>query len=108
MIDPLGRLLTEIRSDATVAAITTRIRGEEIQAGDEPPFVIIRTFPIVREPRLPHARYQYMILCYGTGPQSTATLRGAVSDAIHNIGPRLTAAGIGIYRSQVESEGQTQ
>lgn len=108
MTDPLGKLLTEIRDDATVAAITHRVRGEEPRQGDVPPLVIIRTFPIVRNSRVPIGRYQYLIQCYGADPPATAQLRGAVSDAIHNIGPRMSAAGVSIYRSQSEVEGQTQ
>jgi hypothetical protein len=108
MIDPLGKLLTEIRDDEAVSDITTRIRGEEPAQGDAPPMVVITTFPIVRENRLPLARYQYIIRCYGSSLQQTAQLRGAVSDAIHHVGPRMSAAGVALYRSQVENEGMFQ
>lgn len=108
MVDPLGFVLTTIRDDAAVAALTTRIRGEEPAQGDQPPMVIIRTFPITRQQRLPLARHQYMILCYGTSPRQAAQLRGAVSDAIHNVGPRVNASGVAIYRSHSENEGQSQ
>lgn len=108
MVDPLGKLLTEIRDFPAVAAITSRIRGEEPAQGDVPPMVLIRTFPIRREARLPMARHQFMILCYGSTPRNAAILRGAVSDAIHNAGPRVSAGGVAIYRSQNETEGQSQ
>lgn len=108
MIDPLGYLLTTIRDDTDVASITTRIRGEEMAQGDAPPFVIIRGFPIRREQHLPVARYQYMILCFGRTHKEAAQLRGVVSDAIHGVGPRVNASGVGIYRSHSEVEGQSQ
>jgi hypothetical protein len=108
MIDPLGKLLTEIRDDPDVSAITNRIRGEEAAQGDEPPLVIIRTFPITRNKRLPVGRYQYLVQCYGSSFKQASQLRGAVSDAIQNFTPRVNAAGVGVYQSFSDTEGQAQ
>lgn len=108
MIDVLGKILVEVRDDAAVAAITDRVRGEEPKKGDAPPMVIIRTFPIRRTPRLPHARHQFLIQCYGKDFPQARALMGAVSDALHNVGPRQSPAGKAIYRSQEEVSGSAQ
>jgi hypothetical protein len=108
MVDPLGLLLTGIRDDATVAAITSRVRGEEPAKDDKPPMVIIRTFPINRDKRLPIGRFQYFIQTYGTSYLQAAQLRRAVSDAVHDLEPRVNASGVGIYQSFSETEGQAQ
>lgn len=99
-VDPLGKILTEIRDDDDVAAITTRIRGEELAQGDVPPCVIIRSFPTTRlDSRLPVLRHGYAILCYGSSPKQTTELTLAVAAAIHNPEPRQNASGTAIYQS---------
>ena len=37
--------------------------------------------------------------CYGSTFADAAVLYGAVSDAIHNVGPRIGASGVLIHRS---------
>jgi hypothetical protein len=106
--DPLGLLLTSIRDDSAVSAITTRVRAEEWATDDKPPAVIIRTFPITRDKRLPIGRFQYLIQTYGSSFQQASQLRRAVSDAVHDLEPRVNASGIGIYQSFSETEGQAQ
>ncbi len=111
MIDPTGKLLIEIRSDATVAAITTRVRAGEAAQGDAPPFVVIRRFPITPFRRawfVPVAHYQYLIQCYGTTPQQAAQLAGAVMDVVSNSAPRVNASGVAIYNSYWNIGGQAQ
>lgn len=105
MVDPLGKILTEIRSNATVAALTTRIRGGEPAIGDAQPaesynrFVVLVRLSHDREARNPVQAVRILARCYGTSYTDAATLAGAVSDAIHNIGPRRTTAGVLVYRS---------
>ena len=108
MIDVLGKILVEIRDDSAVAAITSRVRGEEFKKGDVPPMLVIRTFPTRRSARLPYAEHQFLIQCYGTDFPQAKELMGVVSDAIHNIGPRQSAAGKAIYRSQEVTSGSAQ
>ena len=99
-VDPLGKLLTEIRDNASVAAITTRIRGEEMASGDAPPLVLIRSFPVTRpDSRLPVLRHGFAILCYGRTPKEATQLALAVADAIHDLEPRQNASGTAIYQS---------
>lgn len=105
MTDPLGRILTEIRDDATVAAITTRIRGGEPAPGDAlgpgawQPFVVLVRLGTLREKRLPMQEVRIAARCYGRTYQEAAQLAGAVSDAIHAAGPRISPAGVGIWQS---------
>ena len=100
IVDPMGKLLTEIRDFAGVAAITSRVRGEELAKDDKPPLVIIRSFPTVRlDPRIPLLRHGYAILCYGRTPKQATQLALAVAEAIHDLEPRTNQTGTAIYQS---------
>ena len=102
MIDPLGKLLTEIRDNPAVAALTTRVRGGEPTPGDVAVpfrrFIVLVRLGTTRNRRAAVQEVRIAVRCYGTTPQDAATLYGAVSDAIHNIGPRIRA-GVLIHRS---------
>ena len=110
-VDPLGRILTEIRDDAAVAAITTRIRGGEPAPGDAlgpgswQPFVVLARLGVLRQPRLPVQEVRIGARCYGRTYQEAAALAGAVSDAVHAAGPRISPSGVGIYTSLDDSGG---
>jgi len=103
VIDPLGTLLTEIRDDPAVAALTTRVRGGEFAPGDAAvPFrrvVVLVRLGMTRDKRAPVQAVRIAVRCYGSTYQDAAALYGAVSDAIHNVGPRIGATGALIYRS---------
>jgi hypothetical protein len=102
MIDPLGFVLTTIRSDSAVAALTTRIRGGEPAPGDASVpfqrFVVLVRGGAVRLHNAPVQTVRILVSCYGTTYADAAVLYGAVSDAIHNVGPILSGSGIGIFR----------
>lgn len=105
MIDPLGRLLTEIRDFPAVAALTTRVRGGEPAPRDaEGPgsyqrFVVLVRLGTTRQKRAPVQEVRIGVRCYGLTFRDAAALYGAVSDAIHNVGPRIGATGVLIHRS---------
>ncbi|MFZ0324729.1 MAG: hypothetical protein WAN48_11430 [Actinomycetes bacterium] len=108
MIDPLGYLLTTVRDDPTVAGLTTRIRGGEpapgdaLGAGKYQRFVVLVRLGNQREKRLPMQEVRVAARCYGQGAnptQDAAVLAGAVSDALHARGPRISAGGVGIWAS---------
>ncbi len=103
MIDPLGKLLTEIRDDPAVAALTTRVRGGEPAPGDSAVpfgrFVVLVRLGAQREKRAPVQAVRIAVRCYGSTYQDAAALYGAVSDAVHNVGPRIGATGALIHRS---------
>ncbi len=109
MIDPLGLVLTEIRDDPGVAALTDRIRGGEQAAGDGlgpgkyNRFVVLVRLGGTRERRAPVQEVRLAARCYGVTFQDAAALAGAVSDAVHAAGPRLASSGIGIYGSFEDS-----
>jgi len=107
MIDPLGYLLTTIRDNPAVAALTTRVRGGEPAPGDSTTpcqrFVVLVRLGTQRDKRAPVQEVRIVARCYGVDFRDAATLAGAVSDAIHNIGPRTNPAGILIYRSYDDS-----
>jgi hypothetical protein len=111
--DVLPKLLTEIRDDADVAAITSRIRGAEPADGDAQgagsyqPFVVLVQLAAPRMPRVPVQTARIVARCYGRTPAEAAALRWAVSNAIHNRGPRVFSNGLGFYNS-LETEGGEQ
>jgi hypothetical protein len=103
VIDPLGTLLTEIRDDPAVAALTSRVRGGEPAPGDSAVpfgrFVVLVRLGTTRDKRAPVQEVRIGVRCYGTTFADAAALYGAVSDAIHDVGPRIGATGALIYRS---------
>jgi hypothetical protein len=115
VIDPTGTLVREIRAYPAVAAITARIRTVEPAADDirgggtgDPyvPFVVISRAGAPRERRVGVQRARYGVRAYGTTPTQATALYGAVSDAIHNAGPRIHAAtGVLVFRSYDDTGG---
>jgi hypothetical protein len=105
MIDPTGFLLTTIRDFPAVAALTTRVRGGEPAPGDAlgpgsyQRFVVLKRLGRQREKRVPVQEVRYIAMCYGVSSQDADALAGAVSDAVHNIGPRHNASGVLIFQS---------
>lgn len=103
MIDPLGKLLTEIRDSPAVAALTTRVRGGEPAPGDSAVpyrrFVVLVRLGAQRDKRAPVQEVRIAVRCYGSTYQDAAALYGAVSNSIHNVGPRVGATGVLIYRT---------
>ena len=103
MIDPLGALLTEIRDDPAVAALTTNVRGGEPAPGDAAVpfgrFVVLVRLGTQRAKRVPVQEVRIAVRCYGSTYRDAAALYGVVSDAIHNVGPRIGATGVLIHRS---------
>lgn len=108
MIDPTGFLLTTIRDFPAVAALTTRVRGGEpapddaLGAGSYQRFIVLSQLGRQREKRVPVQEVRYVAKCYGQGgnpAQDAMALAGAVSDSVHNIGPRHNASGVLIWAS---------
>ncbi len=103
MIDPLDALLDEIAANTGVAALTTRVRGGEPAPGDVASpflaFVVLVRLGSTRDKRAPVQEVRIGLRCYGTSFADAAALYGAVSDAIHNVGPRIGAAGVLLHRS---------
>jgi hypothetical protein len=118
MIDPLGRILTEIRDDAAVAALTTRIRGGEPMATGDPSnhdaqgagsyrrFVVLVRIGRTRLPRAPIQEVRIAARCYGLTYQDAAALAGVVSDAVHARGHRITPANAVIFGSFEDGGGE--
>lgn len=107
MIDPLGFILTTVRDFPAVAAIVgDRVRGGEPAKGDAlgpghyQPFVVLSRLGNVRQKgRLPVQETRIGARCYGATYQLADALAGAVSDAVHDVGPRVNGQGVLIYRS---------
>lgn len=87
--DLTGPLVTTVRDDPSVAAITPRVRGGELAPGDTAPAVVLVSLSNTRSPfgrgrgRLGLQGPRYVANCYGTTYQQAAQLAGAVSDALH-------------------------
>jgi hypothetical protein len=113
LADPMGRILTEIRDDPTVAAITTRIRGGEPAAGDALgaghylAFVVLSMLGRTRLPHVPVQEVRISARCYGVTFQGATALAAAVSDAIHARGHRISPSGMAIFDSLDDGAGET-
>lgn len=112
LVDPTGRILTELRDDPAVAAITTRIRsgepapGDALGAGAYQPFVVLVRLATSRLKRAPIQEVRLVARCYGATYQGAAALAGAVSDAIHATGHRISGAGVAIFGSFDDGGGE--
>lgn len=104
MIDPTGFLLITIRDDSAVAALTTRVRGGEPAPGDAigPPyqrFIVLSQLGRTREKRVPIQEVRFIAKAYGLTHQDATALAGAVSDAVHGIGPIRNASGVVMFQA---------
>jgi hypothetical protein len=126
MVDPMGSLIVEIRDDFDVDdLVDRRVRGGEpapqildettgevLAEGDARgpgeyiPFIVLTTLSAPPEPRVPLTFATYGARSYGVTPQNAWAVYGALVKAIHNIGPRLRASGVGIYNTLVISGGE--
>lgn len=118
--DALGKLIIELRTDAGVAAIVganptsspARVRGFEPAPddakgpGEYRAFVVLVNEGGIRMRNVPVQRPRIAARCYGRNPAEAAQLAAAVSDAVHDKGPRVHSNGLGIYRSFTESGGE--
>lgn len=118
--DALGKVLIELRDNAGVAAIAganptsspVRVRGFEPAPGDAQSPESYRAFVVLvheggtRMRNVPVQRPRIVARCYGRTPAEASQLGAAVSDAIHDRGPRVHSNGLGIYRSFGDSGGE--
>jgi hypothetical protein len=113
--DALPKFLIEIRDDGDVAAIVDdRVRGFEPAPGDAQgpgsykAFVVVKQLDAPRIGRLPLQRPRVLVRSYGRTPQEAAALRWACSNAVHYVGPRTYANGLGIYLSKDDAGGEQE
>lgn len=120
MWDPVGRLLTELRDHAGVAAIVgenphepvhPRVRSPKAGPGDmqDPStyraFVTIATLATPRMLSVPVQRDRHVVRCFGRTYEEAAALYAACSDAVHHMGPRVAGSGQGIYVTHDDTGG---
>lgn len=105
MTDVLGKILTEIRDNVAVQALTTRVRGGEpapgdaLGAGQFQRFVVLTRLGSQRLKRAPIQEVRIVAKCYAATFQAAAELAGAVSNAIHATGHRISSSGVAIFGS---------
>lgn len=111
MIDLTATITNELRAIAadwpsphTDYPIRTReLEPEDTPKGGKAPrIILLRRLPITRRRREPLAEYLYRADVYHPDPVLVSTVAGLVSDAFHDIGPRvatLSGVRIGIYSS---------
>lgn len=117
LVDPTGYLLTTIRDNAGVAALTDRVRigrpqpGDGLTVGQWRRFIVLVRLGRTRLPHAPVQEVRYVAQCYGQGgnpEQDADQLAGAVSDAIHNAGHRISSGGVSVFGSYEDGgEGPT-
>lgn len=104
LVDPTGYLLTTIRDNPAVAALTTRVRAGEPASGDAlgapyQRFIVLVQLGRQRERRVPTQEVRYVARAYGLTHQDATALAGAVSDAVHGIGPVRNASGVVMFQA---------
>lgn len=111
-LDPLGALVSELRADSDVEdLVDDRVRGFEPapgdaqNSGDYQAFIVISALDVTPHPRVPATFALYDIACYGVTGQNAWAVYGAVAKALHAVGSRMKANGLGIYRTFVLSGG---
>ena len=128
-MDTLGKLVLEVRDDDGVAAIAHgRVRGFEAAPGTVHPdtgaviaqgdargpgeyvaFVVMSLLDDPRVgPRIPAHRARIVAKCYGRTRAEAASLRWAVSAALHLVGPRVKTNGLGIYQTLDDGAGRQE
>lgn len=118
MLDPLGAVVTELRADPDVVnLVSDRVRGGEpkgktdlyegdaLGPGSYKAFIVLTTLDRPPHPSLPIQRAIFGVACYGTTYQNASAVWGAVVKAVHRVGERVKASGLGIYISAVETGG---
>lgn len=124
MIDPLGKLVTELKNDAGVAALVgDRVRGGEprrksvktdgtvVDEGDVRgpghyvKFIVLTRLGYSRaKGKVPIQEVRVGYRCYAETPELATTVTMAMSQAIHNVGPRI-GGGTLILRSYDDEGG---
>lgn len=125
-MDVLGKLVIEVRDNAGVDAIAHgRVRGTDPAAatvhpttgvtidkgdargpGEYVAFVVLSLLDDPRVgPRIPAHRARISARCYGRTRSEAASLRWAVSAALHLVGPRVKTSGLGIYQTLDDGSG---
>lgn len=103
--DALGMIVTEVRAYLTAHGSTATVRGGERQPGDSPPLVIINHAGQRRRRRVALVDQRMNARSYGTTPQAASELARLVSDAIHDVGPRVRST-TGVYVTSEEVGAQ--
>lgn len=109
--DPMGTLIVDVRNNAEVAAMTTRIRGYEPAPGDAlgpgsyQRFIVFSELGDLPNPRAGAQEVRYAAKCYGTDPRDARLLYTALKKAVHNRRPFVGATGQAIHRMFVEGGG---
>lgn len=105
-LDPFGKALIDVRDDSGVSAITDRIRGHEPGPedakgpGEYLPFVVLTDLPAIRARRgLPIQTVSINLRAYADTYTNAKALYLACADALHDVGPRVHANGLGFYSS---------
>ena len=106
MIDPLGALIAELR---TAGIASGRVRGGEPAPGDaKTPFQRFVVLVRLGGPRLHRAPIQFLrigVRAYAPTYQDAAALYGEISDAVDNVGGRMSAADLPIYQTLDDTGG---
>jgi hypothetical protein len=111
-LDPFGKVLLELRDDAAVEALTDRIRGHEPGPedakgpGEYIAFVVVSDLGGFRGRRgLPIQFPRVNVRAYADTYTNAKALYLACQDALHDVGQRVHANGLGIYASHDATGG---
>jgi hypothetical protein len=105
LVDPVGKVLTEIRDDVGVAGwAEDRVRpgepveGDALGPGKYKRFIVVSVLGRARQRRLPVQEVRALVKCYGLTAQDAAAGAMLVSAAVHARGPRIRGT-VGIFNT---------
>lgn len=109
MVDPTGKIVVELRTDARILALVGTVPGDatkvqvfggEAHKDASGAYIIVRRLgPMTRSKRAPFVRQRIIVDAYGRTPAEAAKLAGYISDALATRGPRTSPAGVALYLS---------
>ena len=115
MIDPMGKLLAELRANGPLTAETAghvwagelpdRFQGAT-PSTDPRPYVLLHHLGNRRGRHNPVGYFRVQVTSVGKSPRLATKLYGLVSDVLHDAGPRYASGGTAVYRSEEEIGGQ--
>jgi len=109
MVDPLGALIAELRAKPIAsgrvrgfepASASVGYEGDALGPGKYKRFVVLSRLSSSRLPKTPLQFVRVGVRAYGATPQDAAALVGEISDAVSDVGPRVSGGGTAVYRSQ--------
>jgi len=104
-LSPLAAAIAELKANATVSTLTSRIRavepgpGDALGAGQYLPFIVLSQLDAPWQAPTATARVSVGMRCYAASYPEAEELYLAAAAVFHRTGPRIASSRLGIYNS---------